>query len=116
MRASCPRLSSSCRGFRTPAVETLASLNRAKWKIWHSNLYGDSIALSSFYDGVDIHAMTAKADSGQSGVEQVRERLAKLWSYLTETQTRLINYAREYREGHRILTARLETTVDQLVD
>jgi hypothetical protein len=60
--------------------------------------------------------MTAEADSGQSSFEQVRERLAELWSYLTANQTRLINYGREYREGHRISTAHVESTVDQLVD
>ena len=49
-------------------------------------------------------------------VEQVRERLAELWSYLIANQTRLINYGREYREGRRISTARVESTVDQLVD
>jgi hypothetical protein len=31
-------------------------------------------------------------------------------------QTRLINKGREYHEGHRISTARVESTVDQLVD
>jgi hypothetical protein len=92
-------------------------LNRAKWKVWHGNLYGASIALSSFYDGVDIHAMIAEADSGRSSaVEQVRERLTELWSYLTANQTRLINYGREYHEGHRTSTAPVESTVDQLVD
>jgi hypothetical protein len=91
-------------------------LNRAKWKVWHGNLYGASIALSSFHDGVDIHVMTAEADSGQSSIQQVRERLAELWSYLTAKQTRLINYGREYHAGHRISTARVESTVDQLVD
>jgi hypothetical protein len=45
-------------------------LIRAKWKVWHGNLSGASIALSSFYDGVDIHVMTAEADSGQSSVQQ----------------------------------------------
>jgi hypothetical protein len=86
-------------------------LNRARWKVWHGNLYGASIALSSFYDGVDIHVMIAESDSGRSTVvEQVRERLAELWSYLTANQTRLINYGREYREGHRISTARVEWT------
>jgi hypothetical protein len=39
-----------------------------------------------------------------------------LWSYLIANQTRLINYDREYHEGHRISTARVESTVDQLVD
>jgi hypothetical protein len=92
-------------------------LNRAKWKVWHGNLYGASIALSSLYDGVDIHVMIAEADSGRSTlIEQVRVRLAELWSYLAANQTRLINYGREYREGHRISTARVESTVDQLVD
>jgi hypothetical protein len=32
--------------------------------------------------------------------EQVRERMVELWSYLTANQTRLINYGREYSEGH----------------
>jgi hypothetical protein len=92
-------------------------LNRAKWKVWHGNLYGASIALSNFYDGVDIHVMTAEADSDRSTlIEQIRVRLAELWSYLTANQTRLINYGRQYREGHRISTARVESTVDQLVD
>ena len=42
--------------------------------------------------------------------------MAELWSYLTAKQTRLINYGREYHAGHRISTARVESTVDQLVD
>ena len=75
-------------------------LNRAMWKVWHGNLYGASIALNSFYDGVDIHVMIANADSRRSTrIEQVHERLAELWSYLTASQTRLINYGREYRKG-----------------
>jgi len=46
--------------------------------------FGASIALSSFYDGVDIHVMIAEEDSGRSTVvEQIRGRLAELWSYLT---------------------------------
>jgi hypothetical protein len=54
-------------------------LNRAKWKDWHGNLYGASIALNCFYDGVDIHMMIAEADSSRSTrIEQVRERLAEL--------------------------------------
>jgi hypothetical protein len=92
-------------------------LNRAMWKVWHGNLYGASIALNSFYDGVDIHIMISEEDSSRSTrLEQVRERLAELWSYLIANQTRLINYGREHREGHRISTARVESTVDQLVD
>jgi hypothetical protein len=60
--------------------------------------------------------MTAEAGSCQSSVEQIRERLVELCSYLTANQTRLINYDREYREGHRISTARVESIVDQVVD
>jgi hypothetical protein len=61
--------------------------------------------------------MIAEADSGRSTVvEQVRERLAELWSYLTANQKRLINYGREYHEGHRVSTAWVESTVDQVVD
>ncbi len=58
-------------------------LNRAMWKVWHGNLYATSIALNSFYDGVDIHIMISEEDSSRSTrLEQVRERLAELWSYL----------------------------------
>jgi hypothetical protein len=62
-------------------------LNRSKWKVWHGNLYRPSIALSSFYDGVDIHVMTAEVESGRSPVEQVRELLVELCSYLTAPDT-----------------------------
>jgi hypothetical protein len=87
------------------------------WKVWHGNLYGASIALNCFYDGVDIHIMISEEDSSRSTrIEQVRERLAELWSYLIANQTRLINFGREHREGHRISTALVESTVDQLVD
>jgi hypothetical protein len=87
------------------------------WKVWHGNLYGASIALNCFYDGVDMHIMISEEDYSRSTrLEQVRERLAELWSYLIANQTRLINYGREYRKGRRISTARVESTVDQLVD
>jgi transposase InsO family protein len=56
-------------------------------------------------------------DSRRStGIEESHRRLAELWSYLTANQTRLINYTRAYREGHRISTARVESTVHQPVD
>ena len=61
--------------------------------------------------------MISEEDSSRSTrIEQVRERLLELWSYLTANQTRLINYGRQYREGHRISTARVESIVDQVVD
>src|SRR6202011_2334591 len=61
-------------------------LNRAMWKVCHGNLYGASIALNCFYDGVDIHVMIAEEDSRRSTrLEQVRERLAELWSSLIQT-------------------------------
>src|SRR5271165_1262827 len=41
-------------------------LNRAMWKVWHGNLYGASIALNCFYDGVDIHIMISEEDSSRS--------------------------------------------------
>jgi hypothetical protein len=50
------------------------------------------------------------------------ENLARqlVWSQHRSEQllrrSRLINYGTEYREGHRISTARVESTVDQLVD
>jgi hypothetical protein len=76
-----------------------------------------ALTSASFYDGVDIHTMVAEADPRRSTcVEQIRERLTELWSYLTTNQTRLINYGKEHREGHRISTARVESIVDQLVD
>jgi hypothetical protein len=40
----------------------------------------------------------------------------ELWSYLTANQNRLINYSRQYREAHRISTAWVELTVDQLLE
>lgn len=92
-------------------------LNRAKWKVWHGNVYGAYVALTSFYDGVDIHTMLAEQDSRRTpSLEQVRARVNELCSYLRANESRLIDYGKEHREGHAISTARVESTVDQLVD
>ena len=57
----------------------------------------------------------AESDSGRSSAaEQIRERVAALWPYVK--RRRLINYAREYHDGHRVSTARVESNLDQLVD
>jgi hypothetical protein len=53
----------------------------------------------------------------RSGLCRIRHKPESLpVSYLIANQTRLINYGRECRKGHRISTARVESTVDQLVD
>jgi hypothetical protein len=91
-----------------------ANLNRARWRLWDGNLYGAGIALSCLYDGVDIHVMIA--GSGRSTADQIRERLAKLWSYLCANESRLVNYGKERRQGHRVSTAHVESTVNRLVN
>jgi hypothetical protein len=73
------------------------------WKVWHGNLYGASIALNCFYDGVDIHIMISEEDSSRSTrLEQVRERLAELWSYLianSEAQSARQRHDRPQKDG-----------------
>jgi hypothetical protein len=92
-------------------------LNRAKWKVWHGNVYGAYVALTSFYDGVDIHTMLAEEDSRRTtSLEQIRVRVNELCSYLRANESRLIDYGKECRAGHAISTARVESTVNQLVD
>jgi hypothetical protein len=57
-----------------------------------------------------LHIMISEEDSGRSTrLEHVRERLAESWSYLIANHTRLINYGREYRKGHRISPPRLKS-------
>jgi hypothetical protein len=42
-------------------------------------VYGASIALNCFYDGVDIYIIISEEDSSRwTRIEQVRERLAEL--------------------------------------
>ena len=92
-------------------------LSRAKWKVWHGNVYGAYVVLTSFYDGVDIHTMLAEKDSRRTTtLEQIRARVNDLCAYLTANESRLINYGKEHREGNPISTAQVESTVNQLVD
>lgn len=80
-------------------------------------MYEAYVALTCFYDGVDIHTMLAEKDSRRStSIEQIRARVNELCSYLTANESRLINYVKEYREGKPISTAHVESTVDQPVD
>ncbi len=92
-------------------------LNRAKWKVWHGNVYGAYVALTSFYDGVDIHTTLGEKDSRRAtSLQEIRTRVNELCSYLNANEKRLINYGKERREGNSISTARVESTVNQLVD
>ena len=92
-------------------------LNRARWKVWHGNVYGAYIALTSFYDGVDIHTVLAEKEARRTtGLQEIRTRVDELCSYLSANEKRLINYGKEHREGNPISTARVESTVNQLVD
>ena len=82
-----------------------------------ATVYGAYIALTCFYDGVDIHTMLAEKDSRRTtSLQEIRTRVDELCSYLTANETRLINYGKEHREGNPISTARVESTVNQLVD
>jgi hypothetical protein len=45
-------------------------LNRGMWKVWRGNLYGASIALNCFHDGVDIHIMNFRG--GLQPVDKAR--------------------------------------------
>jgi len=82
-----------------------------------ATVYGAYIALTCFYDGVDIHTMLAEKDSRRTtSLQEIRTRVNELCSYLTANETRLINYGKEHREGNPISTARVESTVNQLVD
>ena len=61
--------------------------------------------------------MLAETDSRRTtSVEEIRQRLTELWSYLEANESRLINYGREHRAGRPISTAQVESTVNQLVD
>lgn len=88
-------------------------LNRAKWKIWHGNVYGAYVALTSFYSGVDIHTWLAEKEVRRmTSLEKIRTRVNELFSYLSANESRLINYGKQQQIG----TARIESTVNQLVD
>jgi len=92
-------------------------LNRAKWKIWHGNVYGAYVALTSFYSGVDIHTWLAEKEVRRTtSLEEIRTRVNELCSYLSANESRLLNYGKQHRVGNSISTARIESTVNQLVD
>jgi hypothetical protein len=90
-------------------------LNAAKWKLWHGNLYGAGMALTSMWNTVFIHVMRA-GGAGHDQAELVRQRIDKLWRYLCANERRLINYGREYRQGRRVSTAHVESLVNQLAN
>ena len=92
-------------------------LSRARWKVWHGNWEGAHLALASFYDGVNIHTRQAEKEARRTtSLQEICTRLNELWSYLTANKRHLINYGKEHREGNPISTARVESTVNQLVD
>jgi hypothetical protein len=50
-----------------------------------------------------------------TGLQEICTRVNELCSHLSADEKRLINYGEEHREGNPISTARVESTVNQLV-
>ncbi len=91
-----------------------ARLKSARWNLWNGNLCRAGMALTSLWGGIDVQSMTTGL--GRSTAELIRQRLDRLWSYLCANQDRIIDYAEERRAGHRVSTAHVESTVNQLVN
>ena len=88
--------------------DILKTLESIKWYLWHGNVFQ---ALQ------EIESLTLSLDTDATSPEQNRllKKAEEFETYITNNQQFITNYGERYRNGERISTGFVESTVNQVI-
>lgn len=92
-----------------------ANLNRMKWMLWNDGVEMADFGMTSVRIGLFQHAI-AHPEENSERFEIIEAKLDELRSYLYANRESVTRYAEAYRNGERISTAHVESTVNQLIN
>jgi hypothetical protein len=88
--------------------DVLKTLESMKWYLWHGNV---------FQSLQEIESLTFSMDTDETSPEQERllKKAEEFNTYITNNQPFITNYGERYRNGERISTGFVESTVNQVI-
>ena len=92
-----------------------ANLNSMKWTLWNDGVDMAEFGMTRVRIGLFQHAM-AHPEANSERFESIEAKLDELRSYLYANRESVRGYAEAYRNGERISTAHVESTVNQLIN
>ena len=100
-------------GEGNPSLRTdvLRELERIKWFLWHGNVFKALQELRSIESDLEDEAFT----SGNATASKLYKAVSEFTTYIENNQGFIPNYGERYRNGERISTGFVESTVNQVV-
>ena len=91
--------------------DTLRELERVKWFLWHGNVYQALLVLGS----VESNVESAAIEGDHASAHKLAKALREFVIYIKNNQSFIPNYGERYRNGERISTGFVESTVNYVV-
>jgi hypothetical protein len=91
--------------------EVVRQLERAKWFLWHGNVFQALQVLPPIH--LDLELASWEHDDGKSG--KWCKAVQEFHTFIDRNQAFIPNYGERYRNGERISTGFVESTVNQVV-
>ena len=92
-----------------------ANLNSMKWMLWNDGVKMAEFGMTRVRIGLFQHAL-AHPEANSERFESIEAKLDELRSHLYANRESVRGYAEAYRNGERISTAHVESTVNQLIN
>jgi len=93
---------------RQPVLDTLDSI---KWYLWHGNVFQATKHLDDLEENLDAAAFERDDEKTRKLLKAVEE----FHTYVENNRDFIPNYGERYRQGERISTAFVESTVNQVI-
>jgi hypothetical protein len=92
-----------------------ANMNSMKWMLWNDGVDMAEFGMTRVRIGLFQHAL-AHPEANSERFESIEAKLDELRCYLYANRESVRGYAEAYRNGERISTAHVESTVNQLIN
>lgn len=93
---------------RDPVIK---ELERLKWFLWHGNVYKAFQVMQA----VEMNLDAAVATSAHATARKLLKAIEEFHTYIANNQRFIPNYGERYRQGERISTGFVESTVNQVI-
>jgi hypothetical protein len=95
----------------TVRAPVIRSLERLKWFLWHGNVYQALQVIQSVEGDLEV----AVATSGNGTARKLLKAVEEFHTYIKNNAGFIPNYGERYRQGERISTGFVESTVNQVI-